>query len=143
MESRARTGRGRPGVRRFAWPVVICTTLCALVARPAYADPSTPGGVPDPGVPPVASAPLVPGSGTAAPSAPIPPDVGPFAKELFTLRSQVESLSEQLDRLSIDLTAAQQATASTYQAWQDSAVRAADLKRKADAAATDAYKQAT
>ena len=130
----------RRSVRRFAWPVV-CGALCVLIARPAYADPVTGTGVPDPGPPPVASAPLVPAAAAAAPA--VPADTGPFATQLFALRTQVAVLGERLTRTNLDLAAAQQATASTYQAWQDAADRATRLQQQADDATAKAYKQAT
>ncbi len=52
------------GARRYVWPTVVCTALCVLIARPVYADPAAPGGVPDPGVQPIASAPLAPSTGS-------------------------------------------------------------------------------
>src|SRR6266536_991053 len=130
------------GTRRYVWSAVVCTTLCVLIARPAYADPATPGGVPDPGVPPVASAPLAPVANTPALPT-LPRDVGPFAAQLLSQRAQVEALGERLNRVRQDLVAAQQATQSTYQAWRDATDRAAELQRRADSAATEAYKKAT
>src|SRR5579859_1028881 len=135
--------RVRPGVRRLLWPVTACTALCLLVPRPAFADPATPGGVPDPGPYPVASAPIDPVVASATGTTTIPKDTGPFAADLFAKRSLVETLGERLTKLNEDVAAAQQATTETYQAWQNAADRADKLQKQADDAAANAYKNAT
>jgi cell wall-associated NlpC family hydrolase len=134
------------GARRYIWPTVVCTTLCVLIARPVYADPAAPVGVPDPGVQPIASTPLTPSTGTGGGTSPlstVTKDKGPFAAQLFSLRSQLEALGEQITRLGLDAAAAHQSTLSTYQAWRDAADRATRLQAQADSAASNAYKQAT
>jgi cell wall-associated NlpC family hydrolase len=132
-----------PAVRRFAW-LLVCTALCVLVARPVYADPAAPGGVPDPGPPPVASAPLTFGTpALGAGTTTIPRDTGPFATQLFTMRSQVELLGDRLTKLNLDVSAAQQTTSATYQQWQDDDQRARRLQQQAADVASQAYKQAT
>lgn len=133
----------RPAGRRLVWSAIACTALCLLVPRPAYADPATPVGIPDPGPPPVASAPLFTGTSPASTTSTIPQDVGPFAKDLFSLRSQVESLGERLTKVNLDVTAAHQSTSTTYSAWQSAVARAAQLRQRADDATAQAYKQAT
>src|SRR5437899_338807 len=131
--------------RSFAWLIAALAMLGALIATPASADSTTPVGVPDPGVPPVATGPVVPGSGipvttSAQTGAPV---IGPMASQILTQRAQVEALGERLTKLNLDLVAATHTTQRTWQAWQDAKDQANRLQREADNAATKAYKDAT
>src|SRR2546430_7753905 len=123
MRARTRIASARPVIRRAVWPVTVCSTLCLLIPRPAYADPATPGGVPDPGIPPVASAPLAPGLPNTATTTTVPQVTGPFGAQLTAMRSQLEALGERLTRTKLDVAAAQQAAQATYQAWRGGAAR--------------------
>ncbi len=144
MSKRVRPVRGaRQGVRPVAWSVLACSTLCLLVAAPAYADPGGPGGIPDPGAPPVASAPLDPGTGRTGATTPATPVAGPMGSQILTQAAQVEALGEQLTKLNEDVVAAQQAIRTTYQAWVDASTQAAQARQRADNAAAQAYKNAT
>jgi cell wall-associated NlpC family hydrolase len=137
-----RVGAARPAVHRIAWSAVICTTLCVLIIRPAYADPTNPGRVPDAGLPPIATAPLNPGNGvTGVPAGTFPP--GSFEAQYAALQSQVELLGERLTKLGIEVTAAQESTQRTYQAWLTAHSQAVQLQQRADNAAANAYKRAT
>ncbi len=131
--------------RSFAWAMIALAMLAALVGTPAFAEPTTPGGVPDPGVPPVATGPLVSGTGGSVPTGAqtATPVVGPMARQILTQRAQVEALGERLTKLDLELSAATQARQRTWQAWQDAREQASALQRQADSAATKAYKQAT
>jgi len=130
--------------RSIGWAVIVLGTLGALFATPAFADPAPPpGGVPDPGVPPVATAPLVPGGSVPISTQTGTPVVGPLAAQILTLRAEVEGIGEQLTKLSIDVDAAKQATATTRRAWAQAKEQADRLREHADDAAAKAYKQAT
>src|SRR5204863_2017104 len=101
-------------------------------------------GVPDPGVPPVATGPVVPGSTTVTTNAQAGTTVvGPMASQILGLRAQVEALGERLTKIDLDLQAATQATQRTSQAWQDAKVQSVQLQQQADSAAAKAYKQAS
>jgi cell wall-associated NlpC family hydrolase len=144
MSKRARpAGGARRVARPAAWSVVACSALCLLVAAPAQADPVGPGGVPDPGAPPVASGPLDPGTGRTPATSTAAPVAGPLGSQILTQSAEVEALGERLTRLNQELTAAQQATRSTYQAWVDASSQAAQARQRADNAAAQAYKNAT
>src|SRR3954467_4289967 len=87
----------RPLVRFRRGPVttavVVCTMLCTLIARPAYADPS--GDIPDTGSRPIASGQLVlpgPRGAAAAPPAATTTQRGPKAAELAQLELAVAQL---------------------------------------------------
>src|SRR2546421_1487907 len=128
--------------RCLTWVVIALGMLGALIATPAFADPSNPGGVPDPGVPPVATGPLTPGGTTPATQS-ATPVVGPMADKIRTQRAQVEALGEQVLKLGIEVDAARQTTEQTRKAWQDAKAQADRLKQRADNAAAQAYKDAT
>ena len=128
--------------RCLTWVVIALGMLGALIATPAFADPSNPGGVPDPGVPPVATGPLTPGGSTPATQS-ATPVVGPMAEKIRTQRAQVEALGEQVLKLGQEVDAAKQSTERTRRAWQDAEAQADRLKGRADNAAAKAYKDAT
>jgi cell wall-associated NlpC family hydrolase len=128
--------------RCLTWVTIALGMLGALIATPAFADPNTPGGVPDPGVPPVATGPLTPG-GSAPATQSATPVVGPMADKIRTARAQVETLGEQVLKLGLDVDAAKQTTEQTRKAWQDAKAQADRLKDRADSAAAKAYKDAT
>src|SRR5215468_8699993 len=114
--------RAAAAARPFAWPVLVCTVVCVLTPRPAFADPApavgppappatstataspTPTGTPSPGltapdtgVAPVASAPLPALSGTPSPPAGADATVtGPFATQILVKFSDEESVGQQL-----------------------------------------------
>jgi len=120
---------------------MVCTMLCSLVARPAYADPS--GDVPDTGSRPIASGQLVlPGTGaTTAP--PVATTQGPKAAELTQLQITVAQLGEKRNRASLDLDTAQNTLTDAQAKLVTAGEKVAELKEKADAAAAEAYKHAT
>src|SRR5262245_60227597 len=113
--------------RCLTWVVVALGTLGALIATPAFGDRSNPGGVPHPGVPPVATGPLTPSGSTPATQS-TTPVVGPMADKIRTQRAQVEALGEQVLKLGVDLDAAKQTTEQTRKAWQDAKAQADRLK---------------
>jgi peptidoglycan DL-endopeptidase CwlO len=151
-----RTRRAGSKTRPLAWPVLVCTVVCVLTPRPAFADPATAGGpptsptaggttapdvtIPDIGAMPVPSTPL-PGPTTPAPAA-AAPVTGPFAAQVMAKFAETEAVGEKLTQAGIDLTAAQSTTTTTYDAWQEALAQAKDLQRKADGAAAKAYKDA-
>jgi peptidoglycan DL-endopeptidase CwlO len=144
MSKRARPVAGaRQVVRPAAWSVVACTTLCLLIAAPAYGDPVGPGGIPDPGAPPVATGPLDPGTGRTPTTTTTTPVAGPLGTQILTQSAEVEALGERLTKINGEVAAAQQATRSTYQAWVDASAQAARARQRADNAAAQAYKNAT
>ncbi|MEV6929628.1 NlpC/P60 family protein [Dactylosporangium sp. NPDC051485] len=123
---------------------VVCTMLCSLVARPAYADPT--GDVPDTGSRPVASGQLLlPGTGatTAPPAATTGTLTGPKAAELAQLELAVAQLGEKRNRASQDLDAAQNSLTDAQAKLAAASQKVTDLKEKADSAAAEAYKRAT
>ena len=128
--------------RSLTWIVVALGAMGALIATPAFGDP-TPGGVPDPGVPPVATGPLTPTGTTPSATQTGTPVVGPMAAQILAQRAQVEALGEQVTKLNLEVDAARQSTEQTRKAWQDAKVRADQLKERADNAAAQAYKDAT
>src|SRR5437762_2045538 len=117
--------------RSLTWVVVALGALGALFATPAFGDPTTPGRVPDPGVPPVATGPLVPNSTTPTTQTGTPV-VGPMAQQILTQRAQVEALGEQVTKLGLEVDAAKQTTEQTRKAWQDAKALADRLKERAD-----------
>jgi len=146
MSDRGEAGfRGAAMRRRVTLPVVVCTLLCALVARPAFAAPPDPN-VPNPGSRPVADATLpLPGAPTTPGSAPRQPAVpvsDPLAAQVNAENAAVELLGEQRLQVQANLDQAKQVTATTESAWRQAADALAELRRKADSAASDAYKAA-
>src|SRR2546421_5131797 len=144
-QNRGRNGTHRDGGmnrRSLTWIVVALGAMGALIATPAFGDP-TPGGVPDRGVPPVATGPLTPTGTTPSATQTGTPVVGPMAAQILAQRAQVEALGEQVTKLNLEVEAARQSTEQTRKAWQDAKVRADQLKERADNAAAQAYKDAT
>ena len=151
-----RTRRAGSKTRPLAWPVLVCTVVCVLTPRPAFADPAPAGGpptspaaggttapdvtIPDIGATPVPSTPL-PGPTTHAPAT-AAPVTGPFAAQILAKFAETEAVGEKLTQAGIDLTAAQSSTKTTYDVWQDALAQAKDLQGKADGAAAKAYKDA-
>ena len=141
--------------RPFAGAVLVCTVVCVLTPRPAFADPAPAGGqpiapaagttAPDATIPDVGAAP-VPSSPLAGPSAPAPataaPVTGPFAAQIMAKFADAEAVGEKLTQSGIDLGVAQSATRTTYDVWQEALTQANDLQRKANGAAAKAYKDA-
>jgi cell wall-associated NlpC family hydrolase len=141
-----RAPRKRSGFTRFAWPVLVCSVVCALIPRPSYADPAGTAAnpaIPDSGSIPVPSAPLnppgTPGQGSQAVA---PVATGPFASQIMAQYATLEATGEQLKQANIGLDAAKQEANRTYQAWQDALAEAVRLQQKADDAAAAAYKDA-
>jgi cell wall-associated NlpC family hydrolase len=128
--------------RCLTWVMIALGMLGALIATPAFGDPSNPGGVPDPGVPPVATGPLTPGGTTPATQS-ATPVVGPMAEKIRVMRAAVEALGEQVLKLGIDVDSAKATTEQTRKIWQDAKATADRLKDRADNAAAKAYKDAT
>ncbi|GGM67175.1 C40 family peptidase [Dactylosporangium sucinum] len=126
---------------------VVCTMLCALVARPAYADPGQ--SIPDAGSRPIAAGTLVmPGqSGTTATTPPAGTSAaslrGPLAAQLAAAEAVVTSLGQRRLQASLDLEAAQATLTDAEEQLRLATARVADLRGKADSAAADAYKRAT
>ncbi|MER7003031.1 C40 family peptidase [Dactylosporangium sp. NPDC000555] len=123
---------------------VVCTMLCSLVTRPAYADPG--GNVPDTGSRPVASGQLVlPDQGaTATPPATTTTTTqrGPKAAELAQLEITVAQLGEKRNRASLDLETAQNSLTDAQAKLSAASQKVEELKAKADSAAAEAYKRA-
>ncbi len=136
-----RTGHARRTLRRTAFPALLCTALCLLIARPAGATPATPGsGIPNAGSPPVASTPIqVPGAATPVTTTPV---AGPLGTQIMNEAAAVEALGEQVISLGEQVSAAHQATQATFTAWQAAQDAKTALKSRADNAAADAYQQA-
>ena len=124
---------------------LVCTMLCSLIARPAYADPGE--GVPDTGSRPIASGSLImPGQAGAA-TAPPPggstaTQRGPFAAQLAALESTVNDLGQKRLQASIDLESAQTAQSDAETKLIAATAKVTELRDKADTAAADAYKRA-
>ncbi|MEV0130527.1 C40 family peptidase [Dactylosporangium sp. NPDC050688] len=137
-------GRHRRGPVFVA--AVVCTLLCSLVPRPAYADPG--GAIPDTGSRPIASGTLVmPGQGgTAAPAAVGGSSAtlrGPLATQLATLEIAVNTLGQKRLQAQINLETAQAAATDAQDKLRLATARVADLRSRADSAAAEAYKRAT
>jgi cell wall-associated NlpC family hydrolase len=147
----------------LAWPVLVCTVVCVLTPRPAFADPvatgttPTQGGstatiqagavpdlsIPDAGAVPAPSAPLAGPSATAAAApATATPETGPLADQILSKFNDDEAIGQKLTQAGIDVTAAQATTKTTYDVWQQQLADAKDLQNKADSAAAKAYKDA-
>ncbi|WP_433054657.1 NlpC/P60 family protein [Dactylosporangium sp. CS-033363] len=124
--------------------IVVCTMLCSLIARPAYADPS--GDVPDTGSRPIASGQLVMPNATGATAAPpattTDANRGPKAAELAQLELTVAQLGEKRNRASTDLDTARNALADAEVKLTEAGQRVQEQKQKADDAAAEAYKRA-
>src|SRR2546429_8716166 len=121
--------------RGITMAMIALGALSLLAGSPAFGDVTTPGGVPDAGVPPVATGPLVPDGTTPTTTQAATPVVGPLASPILTQRAQIESMGERLTKLGIELQAATQAREQTYKAWQDAKAQAGRLKERADDAA--------
>jgi peptidoglycan DL-endopeptidase CwlO len=165
-----RTGPTRPGIRPLGLPVLACTALCVLIARPAYADPppagppttpsptisATPGSgptgpvppltIPDGGVVPVPSSPLADPAATAPATAGPPPAdtsvTGPFASQILADYANAEAIGEKLNQIDLDVAAARNTVKTMHDLWQAQQAQVNDLQRKADGAAAKAYKDA-
>ncbi|WP_238006400.1 C40 family peptidase [Dactylosporangium sp. AC04546] len=130
----------------FVAAAVVCTMLCALVARPASADPGQ--SIPDTGSRPIVSGDLVmPGQSAApatVPSANISTSAlhGPFAAQLAAAEAAVTALGQRRLQASLHLEAAQATLTDAEEKLRLAASRVADLRSKADSAAADAYKRA-
>ncbi len=142
--SRATTAvRTRPAVV----VAVVCSVVCLLVPRPAYAAPAAP-------VPAAPVATASPSGGTTIPDSGSVPfstdtspttvatDIGPLAAQITTERNAVALLNEQVNAMDDDIAAANQAMADAYAAW--SSAQAASVKAQQDAAnaASQAYQDA-
>jgi cell wall-associated NlpC family hydrolase len=146
-----RTPDKRTAIRRLAWPVLVCGVVCALIARPAYAEPrlsdSIPGSssnsdIPDSGAIPVPAAPVTGPSGGGQSATSIPTVTGPYGSQIMTQYATLEDTGEKLKRAGITLDEMKQAVSDTYQAWQAALADAAELQDKADNASAQAYKDA-
>jgi peptidoglycan DL-endopeptidase CwlO len=139
-----RKKRGKRG-RRLVVTAVVCTMLCALVSRPAYADPGN--TVPDQGARPVPNGQIVyPGEGTSSASAgagyTATPAIGPLASQIMSEDVAVQALGEQVKQLQIDMGTAQDTAKGAQQTWQQAVAKVNDLQARNDSAAADAYKAA-
>ncbi|HEX6499409.1 MAG TPA: hypothetical protein VF054_10305, partial [Micromonosporaceae bacterium] len=151
-----RARRAKSAARPLAWPVLVCTVVCVLTPRPAFADPGVAGApVPQPTTTPTASNLTIPDSGsTPAPSAPLPavsssaapaaPAVtGPFASDILAKYADEELAGQKLTQANTDLAAAQGTTKTTYDLWQKDLASVKDLQSRANGAAAKAYEDAT
>ncbi|MDG6101099.1 C40 family peptidase [Dactylosporangium aurantiacum] len=125
---------------------VVCTLLCSLVPRPAYADPG--GVIPDTGSRPIASGTLVmPGQGgTTAPPAAGGSSAtlrGPLATRLATLEIAVNTLGQKRLQAQLNLETAQAAATDAQDKLRAATAQVAELRSRADSAAAEAYKRAT
>ncbi|WP_238016669.1 NlpC/P60 family protein [Dactylosporangium sp. AC04546] len=134
-----RVGRGR----LFA-ATVVCTMLCSLIPRPAYADPGP--GIPDTGSRPIAAGSLImPGTGTGtAPPASVSTSAlrGPFAAKLAADEAVVTQLGQRKLQATLDVEAAQASVTDAEEKLRLASERVVELRSKADSAAADAYKHA-
>src|SRR5689334_15205183 len=105
--------------RILIWMVGALCAVTVTVASPAFGDSTTPGGVPDPGAPPVATGPVVPGTTTPPTVSTGTPTIGPLAQQILTQESEVEALGERLTKLDQDLAAATQTAQQTRKALDD------------------------
>jgi peptidoglycan DL-endopeptidase CwlO len=137
----------KEGRRPVVAGAVICTLLCALISRPAYADPNG-TTVPDSGVRPVPAGPLqLPGQGGTASTDNGtqlgPPVLGPLGNQIMTETVAVQTMEGQATQARLDYERARDTAAAAEQTWREAADRTAQLRAKADVAAADAYKTAT
>lgn len=139
-----RLAKARQVSRPLALSAVVCTALCAFVARPAYADPAAPS-VPDAGSRPLPAGPMpLPAAGTSRPvTSSATPVLGPLAQQIMAESAAVEALGEQVKQVEQDLARAHEATLATADAWSLATAATAELRAKAAKAAEDAYKAAT
>nr|BFE64145.1 hypothetical protein GCM10020063_086710 [Dactylosporangium thailandense] len=122
---------------------MVCGMLCALIARPAYADPGS--DIPDTGSRPVASGELLlPGASGAAtpPPATTTTQRGPKAAELAQLELTVAQLGEKRNRASTDLDTARNTLADAQVKLTEAGKRVEEQRQRADDAAAEAYKRA-
>jgi len=154
-----RARRAKSAARPLAWPVLVCTVVCVLTPRPAFADPGVAGApvpqptstptasansnlaIPDTGSTPAPSAPLPAVSSSAAPAAPAV--TGPFASDILAKYADEELAGQKLTQANTDLAVAQSATKTTYDLWQKDLTSVKDLQSKANGAAAKAYEDAT
>jgi cell wall-associated NlpC family hydrolase len=132
------------GARPVAWSAVITTAAVAVFAGPSFADP-TPTTPPDSGSRPIpAGQPRLPGTRpSTTPQAPVAPVLGPLAQQIYAAEAEVQMLGEQVKGLQEELTAAHQRTVAAQFVWQTAADEVARLRAAADAAANEAYREAT
>ena len=116
--------------------------LCALVARPAYAEPV---GVPDSGARPVPAGPVTyPGEGTASGNGIVPtPAGGPLANQLMTEDIAVKSLEQRSLKAKLEVDEATERADVAAAALLDATDRVTQLREKAESEAAEAYKRAT
>ncbi|GAB3867497.1 NlpC/P60 family protein [Dactylosporangium cerinum] len=125
---------------------VVCTLLCSLVPRPAYADPG--GAIPDTGSRPIASGTLLmPGQGGTAAPAVVGGSTatlrGPLATQLASLEVTVSTLGQKRLQAQINLETAQAAASDAQDKLRAATAQVAELRSRADSAAAEAYKRAT
>jgi cell wall-associated NlpC family hydrolase len=134
-------------MRPFVWSALICTALCTLIARPAFADP-VPPGVPDAGSRPAATGSFqlpgasVPG-GVPASALPAATEPGPLGQRLMTESVALETAGQQLRKLDDDLAEARRTADATHDSWTRAAKALSDLRDRAGHEAGEAYKAAT
>ena len=127
----------KQSVRRLLAIALALTMGYTSFAGPAAADPGT--TIPDPGVRPVPDGPVqYPGTGNA----PAPVVLGPLASQITNETIAVQALGEKLKQAELDLQAATEGAAAAERSWREANERVGDLRAKADAAASDAYKAA-
>jgi cell wall-associated NlpC family hydrolase len=134
------------GMRPFIWSTVMCAALCVFIARPAFADPVTPG-VPDSGSRPAATGSFqLPGSsvpgGVTGSTTPVATEPGPLGQRLMTESVALETAGQQLRKLDDDLTEARRTASATHDASTLAAKELADLRARAGHEAGEAYKAA-
>lgn len=135
-----------PVLRPKLWAALLGAIAAAVLATPAYAEPTVPATVPDTGArPPAIGAPQVPGNPPGA-GVLAPPVVnlgsGPLAAQIAAAESQVGLLGDQLlltRQKRTDAQAQLVAAGKVLAATQDALLRA---QQAADAAASDAVKAA-
>ncbi|MET7422398.1 C40 family peptidase [Dactylosporangium sp. NPDC005555] len=138
--------RGRHRRGRMFVATIVCTLLCSLVPRPAYADPG--GAIPDTGSRPIASGTLLmPGAGgTSAPTTVGGANTslrGPLATQLAKLEIDVSTLGQKRLQAQLDLEMSQTAAADAQDKLRVATALVAELRSRADSAAAEAYKRAT
>lgn len=141
---RGKHSTGRRG--RMFVATVVCTLLCSLVPRPAYADPG--GAIPDTGSRPIAAGTLLmpgqTGTGTPVPvGGSTTTQRGPLATQLATLEVAVSTLGQKRLQAQIDLETAQAAAADAQDKLRLATDQVTELRSRADSAAAEAYKRAT
>lgn len=139
-------GQTRRAARPAMVAAALCSVVCLLVPRPAYAGPvpgQTASATVSPGssVPDTGVAPVTTNAGQADPAG-LPTTIGPLAAEITADQNAVELLSEQVTSMGEDVDAAHHATEAAHSTWSTADDALVKAQQDAADAAARAYQDA-